>query len=305
LVTYSGSTDKKEEGMPDSISDESIQVEILDTLDRLSSDMFSRFGKLTQADWDAPSRCDMWSVKDVGSHMVMVFAAYLNFIARSIEGNAMPPEGLPDPGIADGRSFAERLGSRAIEISENDLTTPKALIDRLSELDASLLGSFRSLSDGQWDLPAYHPVNQISPRGLLWWKLLETSIHCWDALNALDDSYGGDARAAVLLRGVWKNAQMNRWFITPDREQVDLLTLDIDLGDTQGLRIINQGGTPEIIDRTEDQSSANAVISVDPSLFALLITARTSLETAIEEGIAAVSGDRRGVHWFNTWFQGS
>ena len=67
--------------MSDSISDKSIQIEILDTLDRLSSDMLSRFGKLTQADWDAPSRCDMWSVKDVGSHMAMVFAAYLNFIA--------------------------------------------------------------------------------------------------------------------------------------------------------------------------------------------------------------------------------
>ena len=291
--------------MPDSISNRSIQIEILDTLDRLSSDMFSRFGKLTQAEWDAPSRCDMWTVKDVGSHMVMGFTAYLNFIARSIEGNAMPPEGRPDPGIADGRSFAERLGSRAIEISENDLPTPEALIDRLSELDASLIGSFRSLSDGQWDLPAYHPVNQISPHGLLWWKLLETSIHCWDALNAVDDSYEVDARAAVLLRGVWKNAQINRWFITPNRELVDLLTLDIDLGDTQGLRIINQRGTLEIIDRTEDESSANAVISVDPSLFALLITARTSLASAIEEGTAAVSGDRRGVQWFNTWFQGA
>ena len=41
-------------------------LEILGTVERLSSDMLCRFDNLTQADWDAPSRCHMWSVKDAG-----------------------------------------------------------------------------------------------------------------------------------------------------------------------------------------------------------------------------------------------
>ena len=80
----------------------------------------------------------MWSVRDVGSHMAMAFGFYLDMVTRSIEGNEMPPEGRPDPGIANAKSFADRLASRAIEISENDLTTPKALMDRLSELESRL-----------------------------------------------------------------------------------------------------------------------------------------------------------------------
>ena len=291
--------------MPDSIRDGGIRTEMLDTVERLSSDMLGRFENLTQADWEAPSRCHMWSVKDVGSHMAMAFGFYLDMVTRSIEGNEMPPEGRPDPGIANAKSYADRLASRAIEISENDLTTPKALMDRLSELESSLLATWRSLSDEQWDLPAYHPVNQVSPRGLLHWKLLETSIHCWDALNALDHSYVVDREAAVLLREVWESSNINRWFTTPDPDQVDPVTLDIDLRDAPGLRIISQRGNLEIIDRPEDQSDADAVISTDPSLFALLVTARANLETAIEEGRASVAGDRNAVRWFNNWFQGS
>ena len=280
-------------------------LEILGTVERLSSDMLCRFDNLTQADWDAPSRCHMWLVKDVGSHMAQAFGFYLNMVTRSIEGNGMPPEGMPDPGIADARSFADRLASRAIQISETDLTTTKALMDRLSDLESRLLDTWRSLSDEQWALPAYHPVNRVSPRGILYWKLLETSIHCWDAVNAVDDSYEVDGGAAALLREVWKNSEINRWFKTPDPEQVNPATLDVDLGDSPGLRIISRSENLEIIDRPEDQSNADAVISADPSLFALLITARADLGTAVQSGRASVAGDQNAVRWFNTWFRGS
>ena len=114
-----------------------------------------------------------------------------------------------------------------------------------------------------------------------------------------------DREAAVLLREVWKSSNINRWFTTPDPDQVDPVTLDIDLRDAPGLRVISQREDLEIIDRPEDQSDADAAISTDPSLFALLVTARANLETAIEEGRASVAGDRNAARWFNNWFQGS
>jgi len=279
--------------------------EILDTVERISTDMLARFGTLSQEDWESPSRCHMWAVKDVASHMVATFGFFLNSVARSIAGDGLPPEGSPNPGTADARNMADGIASRAIQISETDLNNSQDLLKVLSDLESELLNTLKSLSEEQWHLPAYHPSNKVSNRGVLSWKLLETSLHSWDSLNALDTSYQVDQTAAELLKEVWTSSRLNRWFTTPNTALLDPVTLDVDFGSIEGLKIISWRGNLEIVESEGDQSDADAVISVDPGLFSLLITARTNMETAILDGRVSISGNRSATQWFHTWFRGT
>ena len=115
----------------------------------------------------------------------------------------------------------------------------------------------------------------------------------------------GYQAAAVLLREVWTSPQINRWFITPNLEILDPVTLAVDFGAIEGLKIISWGGNLEIIKSEGSKTNADAVISVDPSLFSLLITARTNLETAILDGRVSISGNSSATQWFHTWFRGT
>ncbi len=83
------------------------------------------------------------------------------------------------------------------------------------------------------------------------------------------------------------------------------MTLDVDFGSIEGLKIISWRGNLEIVESEGDQSDADAVISVDPGLFSLLITARTDIETAILDGRVSISGNRSATQWFHTWFRGT
>ena len=130
-------------------------------------------------------------------------------------------------------------------------------------------------------------------------------MHSWDSLNALDNSYEVDQTAAVLLSEVWTSPQINRWFITPNLEILDPVTLAVDFGAIEGLKIISWEGNLEIIQSEASQPNVDAVISVNPSLFSLLITARANLETAILDGRVSISGNRSATQWFHTWFRGT
>ena len=123
--------------------------------------------------------------------------------------------------------------------------------------------------------------------------------------NALDDSYSVNAEAAVLLKEVWKNSEVNRWFISLHPDQIEGTIIDVELEDSSGLRIENWIGTLRIANMPENKTAATASIQVDPGLFALLITARVNLETLIEKGSVCITGDREAVPLFHEWFKGS
>ena len=286
--------------MPDSKT-----LATLSTVEDLTTEVLHKLQGLSSQEWEAPSRCHMWAIKDVACHMVAVSGFYLNSINRSKDGDGMPPEGMPNPGAATAKDLSKGIASRAIQISETSLKTPTDIVQTLYSLEQQLIDTWKSLDEPQWNLPAYHIANRSTPQGIIYWKLLETSIHSWDIFNALDDSYNVNPEAAVLLNEVWKNREMNRWFISLHPDQMEGTIIDVELEDSLGLRIENWNGTLRITSRPANKTTATASIQVDPGLFALLITARANLETLIDKGSVSITGNREAVYLFHEWFRGS
>ena len=134
---------------------------------------------------------------------------------------------------------------------------------------------------------------------------MESVLHSWDVLHALDKNYRIESESASLLAEVWTNPLLNRWFISPE-EKFNTVTLDFHLSANSRMRIISWHGNLEIMKLAfEADEQADAEIYTDSSLFSLLITARLNLDEAIQTGIASVTGNRKAADKFHSWFKGA
>ena len=278
---------------------------ILYVVERLSKQYLSDVSALSSTDFEQPSKCHMWAVKDVVSHLVSINGFFQNSVVRSLGGDGMPPEGMPNPGTGSAVTMGEGIANRAIQLSETALSNRSQMIDISERMETESLETFKNVNTDEWDLPAYHPMNTLSPRLLLLLKLFELSIHSWDVFNALDDNYQIDPEAADILIEVWKSPEINRWFFTPNIEQIDPVIMDVEFESNKGLRLASWSGTLDIMNRPSESTSAETTIKVTPSLFSLLITARANLESNISDGNISLAGDKSTVRWFHTWFRGS
>ena len=283
------------------------QDQILKQLNEFSPKLIYQLKNLTEEDWSTQSRCDDWTVKDVMAHLSSVLTSYLIFIdsAKNKENILDDPNNSRDePGTLDGKSLAGRLSERGKETS-NNFNSKDALINELELRFERLLDGFNSCQDNQWELPAYHPVNWVSIQGILLWTLFESTIHAWDALNAVDEKYLVDEGLAQLLPEYFCTKLINRWFTTADSTERPSQTLAVNLGTSNGLRIASTIGKLDIEELPINSFDSDAEIHTSPSEFALLITGRKSLSESIKDTSTQLTGNQSHVDSFSRWFTGS
>jgi len=283
------------------------QDQILKQLNEFCPRLIQQLRKLSEDDWAAQSRCDDWTVKDVIAHLSPVLTNYLIFITSAKkEENILddPNLSFSEPGVLDGKSLAGRLSNMAKESSES-FDSSEQLINEFELRFEMLLDGFNSCKDNEWDLKAFHPVNWVSVYGILLWTMFESTIHAWDALNAVDEKYLVAENLAPLLPQYFCNKLINRWFKTTDSTETLSQTLAVNLGSSHWLRISSANGELDIDEYGINSFDSEAEIHTSPSEFALLITGRKSLSESIEDTSTQLTGDQSFVNSFSRWFTGS
>ena len=283
------------------------QDQILKQLNEFRPRLIQQLRKLSEDEWAAQSRCDDWTVKEVIAHLSPVLANYLIFITSAKkEKNILDDPNLSfnEPGVLDGKSLAETLSKMAKESSESFDSTEE-LINEFELRFEMLLDGFNSCKDNEWDLKAFHPVNWVSVYGILLWTMFESTIHAWDALNAVDERYLVDEDLAPLLPQYFCNKLINRWFKTTDSAETLSQTLAVNLGSSHWVRISSTNGELDIDEYCINSFDSEAEIRTSPSEFALLITGRKSLSESIKDTSTQLTGDQSFVDSFSRWFTGS
>ena len=283
------------------------QDEILKQLNEFCPRLIQQLRKLSEDDWAAQSRCDDWTVKDVIAHLSPVLANFLIFITSAKkEENILddPNLAFSEPGVFDGKSLAGRFSKMAKESSES-FDSSEQLINEFELRFEMLLDGFNSCKGNEWDLKAFRPVNWVSVYGILLWTMFESTIHAWDALNAVDEKYLVDENLAPLLPQYFCDKLSNRWFKTTDSTETLSQTLAVNLGSSHRLRISSANGELDIDEYGINSFDSEAEIHTSPSEFALLITGRKSLSESIEDTSTQLTGDQSFVNSFSRWFTGS
>ena len=90
---------------------------ILETVEECSDRFLDDISSIGSSDWEVPSRCHQWAIKDIYSHTLAINGFFLNSLTRAIQGDGNPSEGMPNPGTGNARTMAEGIASRSLQIS--------------------------------------------------------------------------------------------------------------------------------------------------------------------------------------------
>jgi uncharacterized protein (TIGR03083 family) len=247
---------------------------------------------LSADDWQQPSACDLWTIRDLVAHLIWAADFYTDSVSRGIQGDLSHPTDRP-PGNAPALfpAMPAYIDQQA-----------RAVCARVGTV---LLPTFRSsfhalaqvmvrLSPPQWELPcAFFPFRggHRPASAFLFAILAELAIHGWDIRSRFDATAPLSEQSLGFL--------LERSLPT----LVGFLTFPSDTGSPSPVRyrwalegaralrydVIVEGGQG----RMEPAADMPAAVTFrcDRTTFALVLYSRVPLEAAVAQGRVTVEGN--------------
>ena len=271
-----------------------------------SSNLLSGLDKLESSQWELPSKCHKWAIKDVVSHMIAIDGFYFNAIMRSLQGDFEPITGMPSPGEIKAKDLSEGIAARAVQLSETTLKTKRNTLNILSDMESQINTTWHSISPPEWDYLTYHPLGPISLELMLGTKLIENALHMWDIFSIIDTKYSIPEDIALLVMKIWTQQQVNKWIYTADFDQEFSISVDLR---TESNIYFNMEVTGPTLTMSEyispKTSDPDVIIHASFSTFILLLTARANLHNELSSGTIKAEGNTSALLRFHDWFRGT
>jgi uncharacterized protein (TIGR03083 family) len=130
---------------------------------------------LTAEQWQQPSRCAGWTVREVVAHLVTVNAFWNASVVAGRNGTPTRMLAGFDPAASPPKLVDTMNALTAAEVFEQFTATNDALLETL-----------RALTDDEWSMPAESPVGHVSIRLVAQHALWDSWIHERDVVLPLE-----------------------------------------------------------------------------------------------------------------------
>ena len=254
---------------------------------RRESDAFAAtLEGLSSADWDRPTTCPPWTVRQLVAHVIRQVDSYIGSVEQGMRGEAGPPESR--------EARTQRMNEIASQEPAEILADFRATVDRFEDW-------FGRLSPEQLDVLGPH---SHGPRSAAWFaeqRLAEVAFHRLD----LDRSLGrpGDLD------------QTTARFLLPMLLELNVPAIvrrDGTGGDgTYQLGVRGDSGAswrlefgPGALTVTRGTDSTEARFEADAAALALLLYGRARWPELERAGRLTVGGDRAAADRFHDLFRG-
>ncbi len=233
---------------------------------RTVKDEAAQFFDLTERlDWEAPTACELWQVRDMVGHLVDATEGYFAGFDHVREGTEPPPpRGLAVLGEG-GNQGAQAFRGQS---KEDMLKRVRSDFDQMMEIS-------EGLTDEQWaGMLVNHPYMGPVPAGFYpELQLIDYTLHSWDMREKTADeqrALGGDA--ADLLVPV----MLIVWGATADTSRVkEPFSVGVSVTSGHNAGSWRFDATPdEISYEAADVSGLPTVLEYDPASFALAVYGR-------------------------------
>jgi uncharacterized protein (TIGR03083 family) len=161
---------------------------------RLAANIREYLGKLTSDQWELPSACAEWQVRDVVSHLLGGAERQAESMARGRGGDSKPPAGFvpPDPAVLSANN------------AQRDIDRRGELAGRILEaFDSSYEGlhkQFDGFGEGSWDTLCWHVRRgAMTAASYVELRIQELAIHDWDIRSAFQSGAGLDPDCVPVL----------------------------------------------------------------------------------------------------------
>jgi uncharacterized protein (TIGR03083 family) len=249
-------------------------------------DLCAELRALDEPDWEAPSACTEWTVRDVTAHMAESNDRFFQ-VVRAAVADEPPPAMSTEERAARREAVKARPTPKIIDQLEQRMS---AIFDLLERAPAATLARTVTVPAGQLTL------DQVAAT-----RLSESTLHTWDIRSARDRAATLPSEsAALMLPSVLAQAPR-----LARRERLQGLTA------TYLLETTGPGGGPVTLEVRDGAArvsrgapkQADATIRLPVEACIRLIWGRLDLEHAIAAGIAQADDDRDAVQRLGKLFR--
>ena len=228
--------------------------------DRFYARLERTFASLSVVDWERPTPYLGWRARDVLAHMTSAMPVnFRQVLDRALAGNPAAPAEF-DTFTRNAREVARRRPVPALDLQQ----------EFRRELDA-LLHTYRTISDAEWERPAWFFVGRVRVRTLFLVQLADNVFHERDLLVASGRWRGLDAEFAGPLVD---------WFLREFRPATFRAERAPGLRAAMAYRLSGPAGgawTLAVADgacRVESGAAADAAVTVEADVEDLLVAAQ-------------------------------
>jgi uncharacterized protein (TIGR03083 family) len=252
---------------------------------------------LTPDQWNAPSACDLWEVRDVVAHLIGGVERQMDSLDRGMRGDSAPPPGFaPLPAEVVSTTNAQRDIERRQGLGEGLLEVFRSRYDQLRDALAGISGD-------QWEAPCWHHRRgTLTAREYVDLRIQELAIHDWDLRSGLEPEAQVDPESALALLDIapaWLGMTFRpgaplgrplvyRWEISGSNpHRFDLMVL----GDSFRIQ-------PPVA------GVADVVVKCSADAYVLLVYGRLTAQEGVASGRLAIDGEAELMRRFESWFKG-
>jgi uncharacterized protein (TIGR03083 family) len=149
-------------------------------------------------EWQSPTACSEWCVREMAAHLGAVEGGFLGFDQPPV------PDGWSTPHTGVDAWTAQGVAARG------DWSTDQLIaeVDRVAE---TRLSQLRGLDSAGWEERVMGPLGETTMRGLAEIRLLDVYIHLLDMRSGLGRSLAFDAEPVALDACVQRALQLSPW----------------------------------------------------------------------------------------------
>ena len=240
--------------------------------------LVERLQGLATADWDQPTSCDPWSVRQLVAHTVRGGESFLVSLERGLRGifePAFPPE------------------YRTQRMNEIAAWEPDRIVSTMRAVDERFQHDLDALRPDRLGTRGHHVYGLMTARWFVDQRLAEIAVHRWDLERSLGQPAELDREVAThLLPMLFEEnlpARLGQ-HVPPIGGRIRFVVSGAP-GPSWSVDVSTGAGGTSTVQRGE-AGPADLTVDGDPVALLLLLYGRRPLAELEDEGLLAVSGDR-------------
>ncbi|MCH8989838.1 MAG: maleylpyruvate isomerase family mycothiol-dependent enzyme [Chloroflexi bacterium] len=267
---------------------------------RLAANIREYLGKLTPEQWELPSACAEWQVRDVVSHLIGGAERQAESMERGRGGDSNPPAGFvpPEPAALSAAN-AQRDIDRRDQLSGNILETFDAGYEKLHR-------EFDGFGQGSWDTLCWHVRRgAMTAASYVELRIQELAIHDWDIRSAFQPGAGLDPDCVPVLLDL-SPTWLGMCF-RPSARLSKPVVYGFGVGpeEARQFRMSVTGDAFEMVPAgLDDALQADLSLAATAEQYLLFTYGRLTAAEGISSGKLTVQGDTAHLDQFEVWFKG-
>lgn len=267
---------------------------------RLASNIREYLGRLTSEQWELPSACSEWQVRDVVSHLIGGAERQAESMARGRGGDSNPPAGFvpPEPVVLSATN-AQRDIDRRGQLADNILEVFDAGYERLHQ-------EFDRFGEASWETLCWHVRRgAMTAASYVELRIQELAIHDWDIRSAFQPGAGLDPASIPVLLDM-SPAWLGMCF-RPSAKLPKPVVYGFQVGpeESRRYRMSVTGDAFEMVHAgPDDTPRPDLSLSAAAEQYLLFTYGRLTAAEGISSGRLTVEGDTTHLDQFEVWFKG-